>query len=140
MNNLSKFISVAHRRTQIFYKENLEKLELKSGQFIYIVCICETPGQTQDELSNKLIIDKSTVTKFLGQLEAEGYITKKINSFDRRAFNVFPTEKAIKIYPKIIEIQDKWHNFLLEGFSKIESDVFEKLMELVMENSITNSK
>ncbi|MFT8352205.1 MarR family winged helix-turn-helix transcriptional regulator [Clostridium saccharoperbutylacetonicum] len=140
MNNLAKFISVAHRRTQIFYKENLEKLELKSGQFIYIVCICETPGQTQDELSNKLIIDKSTVTKFLSQLEAEGYITKKTSSLDRRAFNVFPTDKAIKIYPKIIELQEKWHTCLIEGFSNIESDVFEKLMELVMKNSIKNSK
>ncbi len=140
MKDLSKYVSVTHRRSQIFYTEHLEKLGISSGQFMYIVCVCENSGYTQDELSQQLIIDKSTVAKVLSQLEANGFITKIINSNDRRAFNIFPTDKALAIYPKILEIKDEWHHKITENFSDIECDVFEKLMEKVMENSVKNYK
>ncbi|WPC39815.1 MarR family winged helix-turn-helix transcriptional regulator [Clostridium sp. JS66] len=140
MKNLSKYISVTHRRAQIFYTEQLEKIGISSGQFMYIVCICKNPGYTQDELSQQLIIDKSTVAKVLSQLEVNGFITKITNSNDRRAFNIFPTDKALTIYPKILEIKDQWHRKITEGLSDIECDVFQKLMEKVMENSIKNCK
>jgi len=140
MKDLSKYVSVAHRRTQIFYTEHLEKLGITSGQFMYIVCICENKGQTQDELSQRLIIDKSTVAKVLSQLELKGFVTRIIDSNNKRAFNIFPTDKAINIYPEILEIKDEWHRRLTENLSDIECDVFEKLMEKVMENSIKNCK
>lgn len=140
MKNLAKFISATHRRSQIFYTENLETLGISSGQLMYIICICETPGQTQDELSRQLVIDKSTVAKFISHLESDGFISKTINSTDRRAFNIFPTDKAINIYPKIIKIQEEWYYKLTENLSDLECDVLEKLIEKVMENSIRNSK
>jgi len=140
MKDVSKYVSVAYRRTQIYYTEKLKKLEISSGQFMYIVCICENVGQTQDELSQRLIIDKSTVAKILSQLETNGYITKTINSNDKRAFNIFPTDKAVAIYPKILEIKDEWHRKMMENLSDIECDVFEKLMKKVMENTIKNCK
>ncbi|MCI1969021.1 MarR family winged helix-turn-helix transcriptional regulator [Clostridium luticellarii] len=140
MKDLSKYVSVTHRRSQIFYTEHLQKLGISSGQFMYIVCICDNPGYTQDELSQRLIIDKSTVTKVLSQLEAMGFIIKTKSSNDRRAFNIFPTDKALAIYPKILEIKDEWHHRITENLSDIECDVFERLMEKVMENSIKNCK
>ncbi len=140
MKDLTKYVSVAYRRTQIFYTEKLKELGISSGQFMYIVCICENTGQTQDELSQRLIIDKSTVAKILSQLETNGFITKTINSNDRRAFNIFPTDKATAIYTPILEIKDEWHGKMTENLSDIECDVFEKLMEKVMENTVKNCK
>lgn len=140
MKDLSKYVSVSYRRTQMFYTEKLKKLGISSGQFMYIVCICENVGQTQDELSQRLIIDKSTVARVLLQLETNGYITKTINSNDRRAFNIFPTDKAIAIYPKILDIKEDWHIKMTENLSDIECEVFEKIMEKVMQNTIKNCK
>lgn len=140
MKNLSKFISVTHRRTQIFYTEQFKKVDINSGQFMYIVCICEKVGQTQDELAQNLIIDKSTVAKVLSQLEVTGYIQRKLNLKDRRVFNIFPTDKATAIYPEIVKIKEKWHDYLTEDLTNIERDLFEKLMEKVMKNAIKNCR
>lgn len=140
MNDLTKFISVTYRRSQMFYTEHLEKLGISSGQFMYIVCICENSGQTQDELSQKLIIDKSTVAKVLSQLEAKEFITKTINSKDRRVFNIFPTDKSLDIYHKILEIQNEWHHRITANLSEVEYYVFEKLIETVMNNAIDACK
>jgi len=119
MKDLTKYVSVAYRRTQMFYTEQLKKLEVSSGQFMYIVCICEHVGQTQDELAERLIIDKSTIAKVLAQLESNGYIRKTINFTDRRALNIFPTDKAVAIYPKILEIKEEWHRQITENLSDI---------------------
>jgi len=140
MKDLTKYVSVAYRRTQMFYTEQLKEIGVSSGQFMFIICICENVAQTQDELSQRLIIDKSTVAKILFQLETDGYITKTIDSNDRRAFSILPTDKAVAIYPKILEIKDEWHNKMTENFSDIERDVFEKLLEKVMVNTIKNCK
>ncbi|NLH46010.1 MAG: MarR family transcriptional regulator [Acholeplasmataceae bacterium] len=140
MSDLTKFISVAYRRTQMFYTEQLQKIGINSNQFMYIVFICENAGQTQDDLSKRLIIDKSTVTKALAQLERNGYITKTLNANDKRAFNIFPTAKALAVYPQILEIKAEWHLKMTENLSEIERDVFEKLMEKVMENTVRNCK
>lgn len=140
MNDLTKYISVSARRTKMFYTEHLKKIGVSSGQFMYIVAICECLGQTQEELAHKLLIDKSTVAKVLAQLEEEGYITKAINPSDRRAFNIFPTDRAKAIYLDIIKIKEDWHNKLTEDLSELEREIFEKLMKKVMENAVKNYK
>ena len=65
MKDLTKYISVASRRTKMFYTQKLKAHGVSSGQFMYIVSICECAGQTQDELAQNLLIDKSTVAKVL---------------------------------------------------------------------------
>lgn len=140
MKDLTRYISVAYRRTQMFYTVQLKGLEVSSGQFMYIVCICENVGQTQDELAQRLLIDKGTVAKVLSQLEINGFVTKKKNVNDRREFNLFPTESAIAVYPEIVKLKEEWHNKLVENLSEIERDILEKLFEKVMENAVKNCK
>ncbi|WP_331775380.1 MarR family winged helix-turn-helix transcriptional regulator [Sulfurospirillum sp. 1612] len=140
MKDLTKYISVSYRRTQMFYTEHLKETEISSGQFMYIVCICEHIGLTQDELSHRLIIDKSTVARVLSQLESSGFVTKKTNTHDRREFHLFPTEKALAIYPKIVQLKEEWHHKLVENLSDIERDILAKLLEKVMENAVNHCK
>lgn len=140
MEDLSMYVSVTARRTQIFYTEKLKELGISSGQFMYIVSICDHTGQTQDELAHRLIIDKSTVAKVLVQLETSGFITKEINVNDRRSFHIFPTAKALSAYPYILEIKAAWHQKMTENLSELEREIFAKLMEKVMDNSIKNCK
>lgn len=140
MKDLSKLIAVAARHTQMFYSERLKHRGVSGGQFMYIVAVCENPGETQDRLSERLIIDKSTVAKILAQLEAAGFVRRAMDANDKRALNVFPTEKAVAARLEILEIKNEWHDKLTLGLSEIERDVFEKLMEKVMENAIARYK
>ena len=65
IKNLSQFIGVSYRRSQKFFTEHLKNLGITSGQFMYIAAICEKPGETQDMLSQTLMIDKGTVANVL---------------------------------------------------------------------------
>lgn len=140
MKDLTRFISVSYRRTRIFYTEKLASLGITSGQFIYIVAVCDTPGLTQDELAQQLILDKATVANALPPLEKSGFIIKKANKEDRRKYNLYPTEKAMSIYPEILNCKADWHTKITEGLSDIEKDVLERLLEKMMLNTVKNCR
>ena len=51
----------------------------------------------------RLSYEKSVVAKAIAKLIAAGYITREQNATDKRAFNLFPTEKAWDVYPTLIQ-------------------------------------
>ena len=138
MKNLSQFIGVSYRRSQKFYTEHLKNLGVSSGQYMFLIIICENAGKTQEELSEQMLIDKGTTANVLSQLEDNGFLTKSINSNDRREYKIFPTDKAVAVYPEILKIREVWHRKLTENFSEIERDIFEKLLEKTMINAVKN--
>ena len=42
------------------------------------------------------------MAKAIAKLIAAGYITREQNPKDKRAFNLFPTEKAQEVYPMLV--------------------------------------
>ena len=76
-------------------------------------------------------IDKSTVAKAVQQLLQGGFITRQISAEDRRVNELYPTEKAKEIYPKIVEIIDSFNMGQLEGLTDIERDIFIRLLQKV---------
>ena len=140
MKDLTQLLSVSYRRTKTFYTEKLQTLGITSGQFIYIVAVCENPGMTQDDLAKQLILDKGTVANALPALEKNGFILKKANAEDKRKCNLFPTPKAQSVYPEILKQKDEWNSRLTAGLSDIERDVLEKLLEKLMLNAIQNCR
>ncbi len=140
MKDISKYISVSYRRTHMFINENLKSVGITSGQYMFVLGICENPGCTQEELSHYLLIDKSTSAKVISMLESQGYVVKKPNETDRREYHLFPTEKAVEVNKTILQVHDKWQDLMTENLTEIERDVFGRLMEKVMENSVKNCR
>ena len=98
---------------------------------MYVACICECPGLTQDLLASKLQIDKGTVAKTLQQILAFGFITRQTSSKDRRANHLYPTQKALDVYPEILKIGELWNQHILSNFTEDEAKVFLKLLTRV---------
>lgn len=91
---------------------------------MYVTCICECPGLTQDQLASKLQIDKGTVAKTLQQILAFGFITRRNSPRDRRVNQLYPTQKALDIYPQIMETARLWTRHIFSGFTKDEAGMF----------------
>lgn len=131
-----KSISILYRKTQMYLNEQLISLSLTSGQATFIICICENKGISQNKLAEKLEMDKSTVAKTLGKLENDGYISRLINDRDTRILNIYPTDKALETYPKLLEIGSKWVGEITKDFTDIEKKIFEQLMYKTTNNVI----
>ena len=102
------------------YRRALFDDDFPPGYHAYVLTICRHPGRSQDELATSLCISKSTATRCIERLVQNGYVRREQNPDDRRSQLIYPTEKMLKIYPKIREVADRWNEIITADISEEE--------------------
>lgn len=140
MRNLSKLISISARKGQMYYTPEFAKINISTGEYMYILRVCENEGVSQDQLSKLVEFNKSTTAKVLAKLEKDCYVTRVQDQQDKRVYKVYPTESAKEVYPKILNIINDWNRYLVEGLTELEVQTLLQLMEKVEANAIKFEK
>ncbi|SQF71024.1 MarR family winged helix-turn-helix transcriptional regulator [Streptococcus sanguinis] len=109
-------------------------IELARGQYLYLVRIAENPGIIQEELSELLKVDRSTVARSVKKLEAKGLVQQKAAKDNKKNKEWFVTEKGETLYPFILSENDYSEETSLQGFSQAEVQALEKMLVRVREN------
>ena len=109
-------------------------IELARGQYLYLVRIAENPGIIQEELSELLKVDRSTVARSVKKLEAKGLVQQKAAKDNKKNKEWFVTETGEKLYPLILAENDYSEETSLQGFSQAEVQALEKMLIRVREN------
>lgn len=109
-------------------------IELARGQYLYLVRIAENPGIIQEELSELLKVDRSTVARSVKKLEAKGLVQQKSAKENKKNKEWFVTEKGEKLYPLILAENNYSEETSLQGFSQAEVKALEKMLVRVREN------
>lgn len=115
---------------------NLEfrEMDLARGQYLYLVRIAERPGIIQEELSDLLKVDRSTVARSVKKLESKGLIEQRSAANNRKNKEWFVTEKGAELYPLILAENDHSERVSLENFSANERKELEDMLVRVREN------
>ena len=109
-------------------------LELARGQYLYLVRIGEEPGIIQEELSDRLKVDRSTVARSVKKLADKGLIEDLKDNTNQKTKQWFLTEKGKAVYPFILAEHQYSEKIALEGFSKEEAIQLEKWLAKVRMN------
>lgn len=109
-------------------------IDLARGQYLYLVRIAENPGIIQEELSELLKVDRSTVARSVKKLEGKGLVQQKAAKDNKKNKEWFVTEKGEKLYPLILAENDYSEETSLQGFSQAEVQALEKMLIRVREN------
>lgn len=136
MESIMKYISRTSRLSILYRSDELEKYELNGIQHTYILNICNNPGISQEQLAKLIFVNKSNVARQLALLEQTGFITRIPSEADRRQMRVYPTEKALENYPKVLEVLHEWNARLLEDFSEEEQLLLISMMKKVMNKAV----
>lgn len=120
--------SHVHKQASIHLAPRLKELGVNVGQFPHLMCVCNNPGITQDEISVRTKTDKSTVAKMIKQLLDAGFVKREDNADDKRSHFVFPTQKALRIYPAIVKEKQDWHDTLTRSLTSEERQIFDLLL------------
>ncbi|MBP2637238.1 MAG: transcriptional regulator, MarR family [Firmicutes bacterium] len=116
--------------SDITYRE----FKLQRGQFIFLTRICEQPGINLIELSHMLKVDKTTTTKAIQKLLEENYVQRTRDTADKRMWHLYPTDKAVSLYPYIIQEENKHIDVCFAGFSPEEQIMAHSLLQRMGEN------
>lgn len=136
-DRLGKHISLIYRFSQIFFNLELKKYNLGSGQYIFLVNLFENNGITQEQLSDIVKIDKATTARAVAKLVKENYVFRKINTQDKRAYNLYTTDKAESLKSTLYEILDSWNKIMLDNLNSEERETLAKLIEKVGTNILS---
>ncbi len=113
---------------QIDSNNHFKEFGLNNNLYIYIVRICEQPGMFLGELADNVQIDRTTAFRTIKKLVKLGYFELKKDSVNQKIKRVYPTEKAMDIYPQLHEYEQKQSDFLLSNLSTEEIAQLKQLM------------
>jgi DNA-binding MarR family transcriptional regulator len=139
---IGKWISCLYRTGQSFFDYHLGAYGLGSGNGYYacLTYLFHQEGITQDTISKHVTIDKTTIARAIMKLETLGYIVRHVDPIDRRAYNVYLTEKGRALQPTLEATLTQWTTSLTHGFTPEETQMAYRLLERMTQNAITIKK
>lgn len=137
MELLMRYISRISRLADLYRSDKLEEYGLNGTHHSYILNLCRNPGISQEKLAQMIFVDKSNVARQLAVLEQKGYVTRSASTADRRQMLVFPTEKALQVYPVVMVVLRDWNAAILEDFTEEEQQALVESMKKIMDKAKT---
>jgi DNA-binding MarR family transcriptional regulator len=111
-----------------------KEYDLTRGQYLYLIQICENPGIIQEKLAEMIKVDRTTASRAIKKLEANGFIEKQADPTNRKIKHIFPTEKGTAISPNINRENEHSEGVALQGLSEEEATVLIGLLQRVRKN------
>ena len=132
---LGSYVNRLSRCTQAYTNEVLAKYKLSSGTFPYLLELDLGEGINQNEISRKLNIDKAMSARAIEKLIKIGYVKKKKDFDDSRAFQLYLTSKGKAVIPLVKEETHRWNDRLTQGLSEEEKEKIIDLLSRILDNA-----
>lgn len=94
--------------------------DLTPEQWAVLLRLREQEGLNQSQLGEKTFKDRHNITRILKQLDKRGYIEKRHDKKDKRAFHVYLAPAGRNILKELKPMVLKHRNRVCKGFSKDE--------------------
>ena len=119
----------------MYLNRELEHLDLRAGQIPILRVLGIKDGIDQKSIRKYLRLDKGTIAKTILPLVHKGYITRKTDTKDKRAYQIFLTPKGRDILPEIKDAVKRWMDALTTDFTEEEKETAHNLVWRMSENA-----
>lgn len=134
MKEILREIGMIARALDSISNIEFKKFNLTKGQYLYLVRICENPGIIQEQLSDMIKVDRTTVSRAVKKLEKEKLVVKKKDPHNRKIKRLYATKKGEEIYPFLLREHEHSNRVALQGFTEEEIDIIFELLQRVRKN------
>ncbi|MFQ3245728.1 MAG: DNA-binding MarR family transcriptional regulator [Arenicella sp.] len=126
---------LSNRISGVIAETYKDKFALSITEWRIMAVLGEYPGASADEVSLKVQIEKSMISRALQKLLARHLVSRELDESDRRRQNLSLTKTGLEIYQQIVPVSYDYENLLQECFSKEERDVFDSLIDRLYEHT-----
>lgn len=121
-------LAKAYQRACAIFKERFDAYDLTPQQFGLLGFLWQRDGQSQAELSHRSQIDRTTMGGLVDRLEKEGLVQRSPHPEDRRAYQIFLTEKGKRLEKELTPVAAE----VIKSFvSPITAEEHGKLIEIL---------
>jgi len=112
------------RKLSSHWEDAYSQFDLAAPHAYLLKLVIANPGLSQQEMAEKLQLNKSTVTRFISSLEKKDLLTKGDSSTAARGNTVQPTEQALKIHKDLEATRNKLYAEIGEEIGDEKLEVF----------------
>ena len=123
------------RAYTIFKDARLRQYSLSGHQSLYLRAVCRNPGITQEELAEKMVFNKSSVSRQIACMVKAGLLRQEKDPRDKRSTKIFATERGEALLPTIIEVSHDFFERITEDFTPEEKAMLDALAQKVCKNA-----
>lgn len=116
------------------FDHRARRLGLTRAQWLFISRLAREPGCTQNELAERLQLEKITVSRHAVRLEAAGWITRRAHDQDARAYRLWPTERALRMNERLAVLAAELREEYLVGIPDLRRQSLMDDLQLIRNN------
>jgi MarR family transcriptional regulator for hemolysin len=131
---LGFLVSDVARLLRFDFDRRSRKLGLSRSQWSVLARLSIRSGIQQKELADLMDIKPITLTRHLDRLESEGWIERRNHPNDRRANNVYLTEKGKSVIGNLRKIGQNVREKALSGINNKEEARLLEMLALIRDN------
>ncbi|MBN2638971.1 MAG: MarR family transcriptional regulator [Bacteroidales bacterium] len=132
---IGRLIAAAHKKAYQYAAIKLKTCDIEVGQFFFLRYIMKNQGISQEEVAQKMYLDKATVSKGVNILVRNGYIQKKANPKDKREYRLFATKKANQMEEMVDSIHKEINEYLVKELNEEEILTLRNLLNKIVNQS-----
>lgn len=126
--------SIIHRFSVMRHIKEMKQYDISGHQMGYIIFTHKNPGCSQEDMADFFKLNKGTVAKGVKRLLEYDYIIKRQNENDRRAYELYLTEKGNRLMEESTASLNQFNDILTRGMSPEETAMFSDLLNRACTN------
>ena len=136
----ARFITLLFRMFTVYLNQEMLKLKIGTGQYIFLAELFDKDGRSQDDLTRSTFLNKANTARALKKLEDLGYIRRVSDSNDQRVKRAYLEPAAKQIEEEFWEILLKWSEILSQNLSKQRKEQLSADLEKMADNAVAYLK
>ncbi|ADI84322.1 MarR family transcriptional regulator [Geobacter sulfurreducens] len=130
-NSIGFLLAKAYQRGFALFKEQLDPYGLTPPQFSLLAFLWKEDGQSQTALSQKTLIDRTTIGGLVDRLEKLGLVKRQPHPEDRRAYRVCLTGRGKELEHELCATAAEVLTLFLAPLSDDEQDNLRHLLKQI---------
>jgi len=118
------------------FNRRVQELELTQAQWQALAHISRNQGMNQSQLADILEVQPISVGRLIDRMEAAGWVERRPDPADRRAINLYLTDKAEPILTKMQKHGSAVRSQALRGVSETEQEIMLRTLFVMRKNLI----
>jgi len=98
------------------------RFDLTVSRYYALLHIGGDPGISFSQLSERMVCDKSNVTRIIKGLESSGYVTRQPHETDGRTLRLYLTEEGTAVYQQATRAHKTYNDTRLHCITDLQHD------------------
>lgn len=116
------------------FDRRVQDLELTQAQWKALVYITRQPGMKQSQLAEILEVQPISVARLIDRMQAAGWVERRQDPHDRRALNLYLTDKCEPILKKMQKLAIEVRAEALVGISAHDQHLMMQRLQQMRKN------